>query len=74
MYDYMTPLLWKFPDSIILLIGTNNALDNTSREILDNILKLKPYIQKELPKYKITISTPINDTTRESIINYITFK
>ena len=39
-------------------IGTNDTLDNTSREILDKILKLKTYIQ-ELPKCKITISTPI---------------
>ena len=37
----------------------NDALDNTSREILDKTLKLKMYIQKELPKCKITISTPI---------------
>ena len=59
MYDFMTPLLWTFPDYIILHIGTNNTLDNTSREILDNILKLKTYMQNELPKCKITISTSI---------------
>ena len=55
----MKTLLRKLPDYIILLIGTNYALDNTSREILDKVLKLKTYIQKELPKCKITISTPI---------------
>ena len=55
----MKPLLRKLPDYIILHIGTNDALDNTSREILDKILKLKTYKQKELPKCKITISTPI---------------
>ena len=59
MYDYMKPLLQKFPDYIILHIGTNDALDNTSREISDKSIKLKTYIQKELPKCKITISTPI---------------
>ena len=59
MYDYMKPLLRKLPDYIILHIGTNDALDNTSREILDKILKLKTYIQKELPKSKVTTSTPI---------------
>ena len=37
----------------------NDALDNTSREILDKIYKLKMYIQKELPKCKITISRPV---------------
>ena len=40
-------------------IGTNDFLANTSREILDNVLKLKTYIQRESPKYKITTSTPI---------------
>ena len=59
MYDYMKPLLRKLPDYIILHIGTNDAVNNTSREILDKILKLKTYIQKELPKCQITISTPI---------------
>ena len=44
MYNYMKPLLRKLPDYIILHIGTNNALDNTSREILDKVLKLKTYI------------------------------
>ena len=40
-------------------IGTNDALNNTSTEILDKILKLKTYIQKGLLKCQITISTPI---------------
>ena len=55
----MKPLLRKLSDYIILPTGTNYALDNTSREILDKILKLEKYIQKELPKCKITISTSI---------------
>ena len=49
IYDYM-PLLRKLPDYIILHIGTNDAVKNTSREILDKILKLKTYIQKRLAK------------------------
>ena len=59
MYDYMKPLLRKLLDYIILHIGTNDAVNNTSREILDKILKLKTYIQKELPKCQINISTRI---------------
>ena len=58
-YDYMKPLLWKLPEYIILHIGINDTLDNTSRATLDKVLKLKTYIQQELPKCKITISTPI---------------
>ena len=59
LHDYMTPLLRKLPDYIILQIGTHDALNNTSREILDKIIKLKTSIQKELKKFQITISTPI---------------
>ena len=59
MYDYMKAPLRKLSDYIILHIGTNDAVSNTSRKILDKILKLKTYIQKELPKCQITISTPI---------------
>ena len=60
LYDYMKPLLRKSPDCIILHIGTNDAVNNASREILDKILTLKTYIQKELLKCQITVSTPIN--------------
>ena len=59
MYDCMKPLLRKLLDYITLHIGTNYAISSTSGEILDKILKLNTYIQKELPKCQITISTPI---------------
>ena len=59
MYDYMKPLLRKLPNYIIWHIGTDDALDNKSTEILDKILKRKTYKQKELPKRKITVSTPV---------------
>ena len=38
---------------------TNDAVNNTSREVLDKVLKMKTYIPKQLPKCQITISTPI---------------
>ena len=59
MYNYIKPLIRKLPDYIILHMGAKDAFDNTSREILEKILKLKTYIRKELPKCKITISTPV---------------
>ena len=59
MYEYMKPLVRNLPNCIFLHIRTNGILNNTSREILDKVLKLKTYIQKELPKCQITISTPI---------------
>ena len=59
----MKPPLRKLLDYIILHIGKNDALDNTAREILDKILKLKTYMQKEVPKCKILISTPTSKAT-----------
>ena len=56
IYDYMKPLLRKLPHYIILHSGTNDSLDNPTREILDKILKLKTHIQKELPNCKITLA------------------
>ena len=55
MYNYMKPSNQTLPDYIILHSGTNDALDNTLREILDKILKLKTHIQKELPNCKIPV-------------------
>ena len=65
----MKPLLRILPDYIILHIGTNDVLDNTSREILDETFKMETYIQKKLPKCKITISIPIkrNDHGKSSL-------
>ena len=55
----MKSLLRKLPDYIILYSGTKDSFDNTSRETFEKNLKLETYIRKELPKCKITISTPI---------------
>ena len=46
MYDYVKPLLKKYPDNIILHIGTNNSVNGTSRDILNGILCLKNFIEK----------------------------
>ena len=59
MYCYIAPLLRKGPKYILLHIGCNDAIDKASNEILDDILKLKLFIEKELPGCIITISCPI---------------
>ena len=74
MYDNMKPLLQKLPDYIILHIGPNDALDNTSRRIFDKILKMKTYIQKELQKCKITIATSIKQHGHFLLISYLSKK
>ena len=62
MYSYITPLLKKVPKHIIIHIGTNNAVYNSSDTILDEIVKLKGYIQSQLPDAMVILSCPITRT------------
>ena len=43
---------------MIMHIGTNNAPSSTSREIQDNLLKLKSLVNEKLPQCKVWLSTP----------------
>ena len=43
LYDYLKPLLKKNPDNIILHVGTNNSVSETSSDILNEILSLKNF-------------------------------
>ena len=56
MYDYIKPLLKKCPKNIILHIGTNNTVHDTSRIVLDKILSLKAFVEKALPDCNVCIS------------------
>ena len=56
-YDYIKPLFKKNPDSVILHVGTNDAPNSTSRTILDNMLSLKSFIEKTLPRRKYVHQT-----------------
>ena len=55
---HIIPIIRKKPDYLILHIGTNDAVNRTSREILDDILQLKNTITKELPRCKVILSRP----------------
>ena len=56
MYDYIKPLLKKCPKNIILHIGTNNTVNETSRIVLDKLLSLKAFVEKALPDCTYCIS------------------
>ena len=60
MRDFIKPYLKRSPDNIILHVGTNNSINETSRDILNKILSLKHLIHTELPNCKITISNIID--------------
>ena len=60
MHQYLEPLLQKCPDTVILHVGTNNCVNESSRVVLDKIFNLKSFIQKSLPQYKVIIPNVIN--------------
>ena len=43
---------------LIIHTGTNDAPSSTSREIQDNLLKLKALVNEKLPQCKVWLSTP----------------
>ena len=58
MYNYLKPLLLKCPSSIILHVGTNDAINASSSVIVDRLLILKSFILDHLPECKVYISSP----------------
>ena len=65
MYDYIKPSLKKAPDNVTLHVGTNDAPNSTSRVNLDNMLLLKSFIEKTLPRSKVCISNLVKRTVME---------
>ena len=55
---HIIPIIQKKPTNMIIHIGTNDAPSSTSREIQDNLLKLKFLVNEKLPQCKVRLSTP----------------
>ena len=58
LYYHLQPMIERKPDGIILMIGTNDAVDKGSHEILNELLDLKNWIPTKLPETKVIISCP----------------
>ena len=41
--QYLVPVSKKKQDYLIAYVGTNDAITNTSKKLLDDLLMLKPY-------------------------------
>ena len=61
-YDYIKPLLKKYPDNIISHVGTNNAVNELSKMLLEKLLNLKKFIEHTLPECNVVISNLITRT------------
>ena len=70
-YYYVTPLLAKKPSSMIIMAGTNDAPMKSSKDIFDELMKLKHYIENEAPDCKVYISCPtprVDDSFAQLVI------
>ena len=56
---YIIPIIKKYPDYLILHVGTNNATTNTSKKIADDLLTLKSNVSKQTPSCRIVLLKPI---------------
>ena len=56
MYDYIKRQLKKCPDNMILHVGTNNTVNESSKIVLGNLLDLKKFMENTLPESNVIIA------------------
>ena len=60
MKDFLKPYLKRPPINIILHVGTNNNINDSSSGILNKLLSLKKIIHIELPQSNVILSNIID--------------
>ena len=61
-HHYLRPLLQKCSDTIILHVGTNNCVNESSHVVLDKTFNIKAFIRNSLLQCKAIIYIVINRT------------
>ena len=56
MKDFLKPYLKRSPTNIILHVGTNNSINDSSSVILNKLLSIENFIHTELPKSNVILS------------------
>ena len=62
MYDCIKPLLKKYPDDILLHVGTISTVNEPSEVVLCKLLDQKISIEHTLPESNVVISNLITST------------
>ena len=62
MFSEINPMLQKEPDYIILNVGTNDSQRKSADQIVNELMKLKRYIENILPKCVVILSKPMMRT------------
>ena len=60
MKDFLKPYLKRLPTNIILHVGKNNSINDSSTVILNKLLSLKNFIHTELPESTVILSNIID--------------
>ena len=70
MYSHLTEAIKCNADYVILHVGTNDCCTKTSDEVLEELKKLKNFIENLIPSTKVIISLPTirSDNSRANII------
>ena len=68
MYHHIIPIIRKKHSHLIIHIGTNDARNSNSRQILKKVLSLKSFILETLPDVKSYLSTLVLPTDDEKVI------
>ena len=58
MNHHLMPIIAKWPDYLVLNIGTNDSTTSTPRKIIEDLLMLKFNIFKQLPNCRVIVSKP----------------
>ena len=58
MYHYLIPILEKKPEHLILHVGTNDAVDSSHQQIVNDLLTLKQFIKEKLQNCNVILSMP----------------
>ena len=58
LHSHLVPLLQKQPKTIIIHIGTNNCINETSEAIMFRIDELVKFVKRKLPQCTVIMSTP----------------
>ena len=74
MKDFLKPYLKRSPTNIILHVGSNNSINDSSSVFLNKLLSLKNFIHTELPESSVIFSNIIdrsdNGIAKLKILNF----
>ena len=70
MYHYLILILEKKPEHLILHVGTNDAVDSSHQQIVNDLLTLKQFIKEKLQNCNVILSMPTKRCNNLSLMHF----